>query len=63
MNELLRVSGFIGLGFVIMNAAKKLFVYVEMKKLSRTPAEELYEVYGSNKPAGPLEESGPWDES
>jgi hypothetical protein len=43
MSELLRVSGFMALSLGVMITAKKWFVYVEMKKLSQTPAEELYE--------------------
>lgn len=49
MNELLRVSGFIGVGLIVMGLAKKMWIAVDMKRLSRTPPEELYEECGGKE--------------
>ena len=56
MNELLRVSGFIGVGLIVLNTAKACLLYLDRKKLSRMTAAELYEQRNR-------EERGFWEES
>lgn len=56
MNELLRVSGFIGVGLIVLNTAKACLLYMDWKKLSGMAAEELYEQRDGK-------ERGFWEES
>lgn len=62
MNELLRMSGTIGLGLILINAAKKGFAYLENNHISRSLAEEFYEDCGIYKAARAFEREEPAEE-
>ncbi|RAU98642.1 hypothetical protein [Paenibacillus sp. YN15] len=63
MNELLRIWGFIGVGLIVVSLAKKIWIAVDMKRLSRIPPEELYEVRGAGTGAYSSGQPKPEEES